>query len=106
MAKNRLFVGSVPYAATEADLLKHFANIGPCTVEVPLDRTTGKARGFAFVEYQSHADYETAIEKLNGQDFQGRELRVTEAEDPEERRGDRGDRGDRRERNSQRFADR
>lgn len=101
MKKYRLFVGSVPYKSTVDQLRVHFEMIGPCSVEVPLDRA-GKSRGFGFVEYKTQIEYDAALEKLNGSDFLGRQLRVTEAEDPEERRGS----GERRGRDSQTFADR
>jgi len=46
----RLFVGNMPYGATEADLRSHFASVGePSQVVIPVDRETGRPRGFAFV---------------------------------------------------------
>ena len=76
----RLFVGNLPYQATEDDLRSHFAQVGPPTQIVrPLDRETGRARGFAFVEYAERAPAEEAIKKFDGQLFMGRPLAVSEA---------------------------
>ena len=48
----RLFVGNMPYGATEADLRTHFSGVGePSQIVIPVDRETGRPRGFAFVEY-------------------------------------------------------
>ncbi len=82
----RLFVGNLPYQATEDDLRTHFAQVGPPTQIVrPLDRETGRARGFAFVEYAERAVAEEAIRKFDGQLFMGRPLAVSEARAREDR---------------------
>jgi RNA recognition motif-containing protein len=82
----RLFVGNLPYQATEDDLRTHFAQVGPPTQIVrPLDRETGRARGFAFVEYAERAPAEEAIKKFDGQLFMGRPLAVSEARAREDR---------------------
>ncbi len=76
----RLFVGNLPYQATEDDLRTHFAQVGaPTQIVRPLDRETGRARGFAFVEYAERAPAEEAIKKFDGQLFMGRPLAVSEA---------------------------
>jgi RNA recognition motif-containing protein len=76
----RLFVGNLPYQATEDDLRTHFAQVGnPTQIVRPLDRETGRARGFAFVEYAERAAAEEAIKKFDGQLFMGRPLAVSEA---------------------------
>ena len=55
----RLFVGNLPYQATEDDLRTHFAQVGaPTQIVRPLDRETGRARGFAFVDYAERAPAE------------------------------------------------
>ena len=78
----RLFVGNMPYGATEADLRTHFGAVGdPSQVVIPVDRNTGRPRGFAFVEYQDKALAEQAIAKFNQQPFMGRTLSVSEAYD-------------------------
>ena len=82
----RLFVGNLPYQATEDDLRSHFAQVGPPTQIVrPLDRETGRARGFAFVEFAERAVAEEAIRKFDGQLFMGRPLAVSEARAREDR---------------------
>ena len=82
----RLFVGNLPYQATEDDLRTHFAQVGPPTQIVrPLDRETGRARGFAFVEYAERSLAEEAIKKFDGQLFMGRPLAVSEARAREDR---------------------
>lgn len=82
----RLFVGNMPYGATEADLRAHFAPVGdPSQVVIPVDRETGRPRGFAFVEYLDRAQAEAAVERFNQQPFMGRSLAVSEARPREER---------------------
>ena len=76
----RLFVGNMPYGATEADLRTHFSAVGPPSqVVLPVDRDTGRPRGFAFVEYLDRAMAEEAISRFNQQPFMGRSLSVSEA---------------------------
>jgi RNA recognition motif-containing protein len=81
-----LFVGNLPYQATEDDLRTHFAQVAnPTQIVRPLDRETGRARGFAFVEYAERKDAEEAIKKFDGQLFMGRPLAVSEARAREDR---------------------
>ena len=76
----RLFVGNMPYGATEADLRTHFSQVGPPSqIVLPVDRDTGRPRGFAFVEFQDRAMAEQAIQRFNQQPFMGRPLSVSEA---------------------------
>ncbi|MGQ0735224.1 MAG: RNA recognition motif domain-containing protein [Acidobacteriota bacterium] len=76
----RLFIGNLPYHATEDDLRSHFASVGvPTQIVRPLDRETGRARGFAFVEYADRETAESAIRQFDGQLFMGRPLAVSEA---------------------------
>ena len=82
----RLFVGNMPYGATEADLRSHFASVGePSQVVIPVDRETGRPRGFAFVEYLERPAAEAAVQAFNQQPFMGRSLSVSEARPREER---------------------
>lgn len=82
----RLFVGNMPYGATEADLRAHFAAVGePSQVVIPVDRDTGRPRGFAFVEFIDRAKAEEAVNRFNQQPFMGRSLSVSEARPREER---------------------
>jgi RNA recognition motif-containing protein len=81
-----LFVGNLPYQATEDDLRTHFAQAGkPTQIVRPLDRETGRARGFAFVEYAERSEAEAAIKQFDGQLFMGRPLAVSEARAREDR---------------------
>ena len=82
----RLFIGNLPYSATEADLRAHFAAVAdPSHVVMPVDRETGRPRGFAFVEFAERANAEAVIKKFDAQPFQGRNLAVSEARPREER---------------------
>jgi RNA recognition motif-containing protein len=76
----RLFVGNLSYGTTEADLRTYFGAVAPPSqVVLPVDRETGRPRGFAFVEFQDRAHAEQAIQQFNGQVFNGRPLAVSEA---------------------------
>jgi cold-inducible RNA-binding protein len=82
----RLFVGNLAYSTTEADLRTYFGAIAPPSqVVVPVDRETGRPRGFAFVEYSDRTHAEAAIQRFNGQVFNGRPLAVSEARAREDR---------------------
>jgi RNA recognition motif-containing protein len=81
-----LFIGNLPYQATEDDLRGHFSQVGePTQIVRPLDRETGRARGFAFVEYADRSVAEAAIKRFDGQLFMGRPLAVSEARAREDR---------------------
>jgi len=82
----RLFVGNLSYSTTEADLRAYFGTVAPPSqVVLPVDRETGRPRGFAFVEFADRAQAEQAIQKFNGQVFNGRPLAVSEARAREDR---------------------
>jgi cold-inducible RNA-binding protein len=82
----RLFVGNLSYATTEADLRAYFGSVAPPSqVVLPVDRETGRPRGFAFVEFVDRAHAEQAIQRFNGQVFNGRPLAVSEARAREDR---------------------
>lgn len=82
----RLFVGNLPYDTTEPDLREFFSSIGPLsTVIIPVDRETGKRRGFAFVEFSDPAQAEEASRKLNNRPFKGRNITINEARARENR---------------------
>jgi RNA recognition motif-containing protein len=81
-----LFVGNLPYGASEAELREYFAAVGqPTQIIMPVDRETGRPRGFAFVEYADRAMAEEAIRRFDAQPFKGRPLAVSEARPREER---------------------
>jgi RNA recognition motif-containing protein len=78
----KLYVGNLPFSATESDLRSLFQPHGEVeSVNVIMDRETGRARGFAFVEMQDASDAANAIRALDGADMGGRSLRVNEAQD-------------------------
>lgn len=82
----RLFVGNLSYSTTEAELRAYFGTVAPPSqVVLPVDRETGRPRGFAFVEFTDRSHAETAIQKFNGQPFNGRPLAVSEARAREDR---------------------
>lgn len=82
----RLFVGNLPYSATEADLREYFSAVAPPTsIAVPVDRETGRPRGFAFVEFATPEQGQEAIRRFNAQPYQGRPLSVSEARAREDR---------------------
>src|SRR5579864_8001791 len=77
----KIYVGNLPFSASEADVRALFAAHGTVeSVSLPTDRETGRPRGFGFVE-MSQADAARAIQNLNGHDMGGRPLRVNEAQD-------------------------
>ena len=76
----KLYVGNLPYTASEQDLQDLFSQAGAVdSVNVMRDMATGRARGFAFVEMGSDADAQKAIDQFNNTDFGGRNLTVNEA---------------------------
>jgi RNA recognition motif-containing protein len=78
----KLYVGNLPFSATESDLRSLFQAHGTvASVNVITDRETGRARGFAFVEMEQASDADNAIRALDGSDMGGRSLRVNVAED-------------------------
>ena len=111
---NRLYVGNLGFNVTEDLLKQRFATCGEvASATVVLDRMSGRSRGFAFVEMANADGFQKALAELDGQDLEGRSLRVRVAEDRPRGgggggggprgggggggyRGDRGDRGGRR----------
>jgi cold-inducible RNA-binding protein len=85
----KLYIGNLPFSATDEQLNEWFAQVGvtPAAVNLIRDRFTGQSRGFAFVEVSNDEDAERAINSLNGQNFGGRNLVVNEARPQAERAG-------------------
>ena len=82
----KLYVGNLAYTSTESEIRELFENHGEVeSVNVIMDRETGRARGFAFVEMNDEGA-QAAMEALNGFEFGGRALKVNEARQREERR--------------------
>ncbi len=87
----KLYVGNISYDTDEAALREAFGKAGAVrSVSIPTDRMTGQPRGFAFVEMESASDALKAIRLCNGQEINGREIRVNEARPPEQRDGGSG----------------
>ncbi|MCF7731174.1 MAG: RNA-binding protein [Akkermansiaceae bacterium] len=81
-----IYVGNLPYTATEEDITGLFAAHGPVErVKLVTDRETGRSKGFAFVTLGDQTQLDAAIEALNGYDYQGRALRVNASEPKESR---------------------
>ncbi len=87
MAK-RIYVGGLPYTASEQDLQNLFGAHGTVTsASVITDQYTGQAKGFGFVEMATDSEAEKAIRAVNGTSMGGRTLNVNEAKPREERSG-------------------
>lgn len=79
MAKN-LFIGNLPYSATEEQLKEFFSQAGNVeSARIVMDKFTGRSRGFGFVEYSTEEEAQNAIATLHGKDLAGRAVTVTEA---------------------------
>jgi RNA recognition motif-containing protein len=86
MNPTRLFVGNLSYQTGENDLQNYFTQAGAVTsVNLMLDKVTGKSRGFAFVEFATPEEAQKAIEQFHNKDFQGRAITVNAARPREER---------------------
>jgi RNA recognition motif-containing protein len=76
----KLYVGNLPYSATDAVLADAFAQCGTVTsAKIIMDRDTGRSKGFGFVEMSTDAEAADAITKFNGADYDGRAMTVNEA---------------------------
>ncbi|MBC7539094.1 MAG: RNA-binding protein [Bacteriovorax sp.] len=86
----KLYVGNLPYSATEDGLKTHFSSAGSvASVKIIIDRETGRSKGFGFVEMESDDGASSAVSQLDGQEYEGRSLRVSEAK-PQPERDSRG----------------
>jgi RNA recognition motif-containing protein len=86
----KLYVGNIPWTATEDQLKQYFAPYGDVTsVNIIMDRETNRSRGFCFVEMENADE---AITQLNGKEFEGRVLKINEARErqPNPRTGSSG----------------
>ncbi len=91
----KLYVGNLPYTATEQDLSEKFAACGTVeSAKMITDRDTGRSKGFGFIEMASDAEAQAAIESLDGTDYDGRPMKVNEAR-PQQRRSGGGGGGGR-----------
>jgi len=82
----KLYVGNLPYSVAEAKLQEHFAKHGNVvSARIITDKFSGRSKGFGFVEMSSDDEAQRAISALNGTDFEGRNIVVSEARPQEQR---------------------
>ncbi len=80
----RLYVGNLPYSATDEALQSIFAQAGTVTsAKVIMDRATGRSKGFGFVEMSTEQEAAESVTKFNGADYDGRTITVAEARPPD-----------------------
>lgn len=92
----KLFIGNLPFSATEESLTQIFTQVGTVeSAKIITDRDTGRSKGFGFVEMSSDDQANDAISKLNGTDYEGRPITVAEAR-PQQGGGNGGGGGGRR----------
>ena len=83
---NKLFIGSLDYATTDAQLEAHFAAVGKVlSAKVIVDRNTGQGKGFGFVEMETEEEAKNAMSQLDGSQLNGRSIAVKEAKPQVER---------------------
>ncbi|MGB3694481.1 MAG: RNA-binding protein [Spirulinaceae cyanobacterium] len=86
-----IYVGNLPYEAGQEDVETVFSDYGEVKrVTIPMDRETGRVRGFCFVEMGDESEESKAIEALDGAEWMGRELKVNKARPRKESGGGRG----------------
>ena len=84
----KMYVGNLPFKTTSDELQELFSNHGEVTdIYMPTDRDSGRPRGFAFVTMSSKEEMEAAIKALDGEELDGRALRINEAQAREDRGG-------------------
>lgn len=87
----KLYVGNLPYSATDSSLSDLFSQCGSVdSAKVISDRDTGRSKGFGFVEMSTPEEASKAINTLNGSTFEGRPITVNEAKPMAPRNNDRG----------------
>lgn len=88
--EKKIYVGGLSYSTTEQTLYEMFARIGNVeSVKIITDRDTGRSKGFAFVEMASGEEAQSAIDKYNGTELDGRRLLVNQAKPQAPRSGSR-----------------
>ncbi|KPQ40835.1 MAG: RNA recognition motif domain-containing protein [Phormidium sp.] len=86
-----IYIGNLSYDAVQEDLEEVFREYGTVKrTQIPVDRETGRSRGFGFVEMSSDEEEDKAIEALNGAEWMGRQLRVNKAKPRENNRSRQG----------------
>jgi RNA recognition motif-containing protein len=90
MAEKKLYIGGLAYATTDDSLKAGFSAAGTVvSAKVIIDRATSRSKGFGFVEMSTPEEAAKAIELFNGKEFDGRNIKVSEAR-PQEPRSSRG----------------
>lgn len=87
---NKLYVGNLPFSATEQALESSFGECGTVqSAKIIIDRDSGRSKGFGFVEMASSEEAQAAIQRFNGAEWEGRAMNVSEAKPmaPRENRG-------------------
>jgi RNA recognition motif-containing protein len=84
----KMYVGNIPYNATEVELREMFSEIGEIdSLKIMKDQFTDRSKGFGFIEMVNEEDAKKAISTLNGKDFKGKSLTVAEARPQQKRQG-------------------
>jgi RNA recognition motif-containing protein len=84
----KMYVGNIPYNATEEDLRELFSEYGEIeSLKIMQDQFTNRSKGFGFIEMVNEEDAKKAIATLNGKDFKGKSLTVAEARPQQKRQG-------------------
>lgn len=83
----RLYIGNIPFTADETAIREHFVGFKLLDVKVIMDRDTGRARGFGFIEVESTVEQKAAINQFHQSEMGGRTIIVSEAKEREPRRG-------------------
>jgi len=84
----KMYVGNIPYNATEEDIRELFSEYGEIdSLKIIQDQFTGQSKGFGFIEMASEEDAKKAMAGLNEKDFMGKSLRVAEARPQQKRQG-------------------
>lgn len=83
LSETKIYIGNIDYSASEDELEEHFSRFGEIQyVNIPVNRYTGKTRGFGFVTFHDNEDARKAM-SLNGSDFKGRQIQVNFAKERE-----------------------
>lgn len=95
MSNHRLYVGNIPWEMSESDLRDFFAQYEVVDAKVIMDKDTNRSRGFGFVEVKTDLTVSDIIDEMDGRDFGGRQIRVSEAQKKNSGGGRGGERNDR-----------
>jgi RNA recognition motif-containing protein len=87
----KLYVGNLPFSATDESLMQTFSECGSVqSAKVIMDRDSGRSKGFAFVEFSTDSEAASAIDRFNGSQMDGRAMNVSEAKPQAPRDNNRG----------------